>query len=103
MYEPKLSFYSFLSVCGPDVVGVKCWDMLCILGRAPRKKETLLDFLEWCWVTRHPRIFLELTGYQRDPWEWGVTLTLSAASSIEFEGRSIYKKHKDIHIRPTHY
>ena len=26
-------------------------------------------------------------------------LTLSAASS----GRSIYTKHKDIHIRPTHY
>ena len=31
MYGPKWSFYSFLSVCGPGVVGVKCWDRLCIL------------------------------------------------------------------------
>ena len=26
----------------------------CILGRAPRTKETLPDFCEWCRVTRHP-------------------------------------------------
>ena len=41
MYGPKWPFYSFLSVCGPGVVGVKCWDRLCILGRAPCTKETL--------------------------------------------------------------
>ena len=29
----------------------------CILGRASRIKETLLDFREWCRVTRHPRVF----------------------------------------------
>ena len=51
MYGPKWPFYSFLSVCGPDVVSVKCWDRLCILGRALRTKETLPDFHEWCRVT----------------------------------------------------
>ena len=43
-------FYSFLSVCGPGVVGVKCWDRLpcywdmLYFGRASRTKETLPDF-----------------------------------------------------------
>ena len=27
------------------------------LGRAPRTKETLPDFHEWRWVTRHPLAF----------------------------------------------
>ena len=39
----------------------------CILGRAPCTKETLLDFQEWCRVTRHPRVFHGLTGCQRTP------------------------------------
>ena len=26
----------------------------CSLGKAPRTKETLPDFHEWCRVTRHP-------------------------------------------------
>ena len=75
MHGPKWPFYSFLSVCGPGVVGVKCWDRLCILGRAPHTKETLSDFHKWCRVTRHPRIFCRLTGYQRTPGKWGVTTT----------------------------
>ena len=38
------------------------------LGRAPRTKETLPDFREKCQVTRHSRVFRELTGSQRtDP------------------------------------
>ena len=37
------------------------------LGRAPRTKETLLDFLKWCRVTRPPLIFRGLTGSQRTP------------------------------------
>ena len=45
----------------------------CILGRAPRTKETLPDFREWCRVTRHPRVFRRLTGYQRTPGFWSVT------------------------------
>ena len=37
------------------------------LGRAPRKKETLPDFLKWRRVTRHPLVFRRLTGSQRTP------------------------------------
>ena len=43
------------------------------LGRAPRTKETLLDFHEKCQVTRHSRVFRGLTGSQRTPGIWGVT------------------------------
>ena len=43
----------------------------CILGRAPRTKETLLDFREWCRVTRRPRVFRGLTGCQRTPGKLG--------------------------------
>ena len=42
------------------------------LGRAPRIKETLPDFLKWCRVTRHPLVFRGLTGSQRTPRFWGV-------------------------------
>ena len=48
--------------------------LVCTLGRAPRTKETLPDFHEWCRVTRHPRIFRRLTGCQRTPRFWGVTI-----------------------------
>ena len=37
------------------------------LGRAHRTKETLPDFREKCWVTRHSRVFRGLTGSQRTP------------------------------------
>ena len=37
------------------------------LGRAPRTKESLPDFLKWCRVTRHPLVFRKLTGGQRTP------------------------------------
>ena len=43
------------------------------LGRAPRTKETLPDFLKWSRVTRHPLVFRGLTGSQRTPGKWGVT------------------------------
>ena len=49
----------------------------CNLGRAPRAKETLLDFREWCRVTRHPRVFRGLMGCQRTPGFWGVTMSLN--------------------------
>ena len=35
------------------------------MGRAPRTKETLPDFLKWRRVTRHPLIFRGLTGSQQ--------------------------------------
>ena len=56
-----------LLACGPSVVIVNCWDRFCTLGRAPHTKETLPDFHEWCLVTRHPRVFRRLTGYQWTP------------------------------------
>ena len=37
------------------------------LGKAPRTKETLPDFLKWRRVTRHPLVFRGLTGSQRTP------------------------------------
>ena len=43
------------------------------MDRAPRTKETLSDFHEWCRVTRHPLLFRGLTGSQRTPEFWGVT------------------------------
>ena len=46
------------------------------LGRAPRTKETLPDFLKWRRVTRHPLAFRELTGSQRTPGFWGVTFII---------------------------
>ena len=55
-----------LLACGPYVVIVNCWDRFCTMGRTPRTKETLLDFHEWCQVTRHPQVFRGLTGCQRD-------------------------------------
>ena len=45
----------------------------CSLGRAPRTKETLPYFREWCRVTRHSRVFRGLMGCQRTPRFWGVT------------------------------
>ena len=45
------------------------------LGRAPRTKETLPDFLKWRRVTRSPLVFRGLTGSQRTPEFWGVTVS----------------------------
>ena len=48
------------------------------LGRAPRTKETLPDFLKWRRVTRHPLVFRGLTGSQRTLGFWGVIVLLYA-------------------------
>ena len=56
-----------LLACRLCVVIVNCWDRFCTFGRAPCTKETLPDFHEWYWVTRHPRVFRGLTGCQRTP------------------------------------
>ena len=44
------------------------------MGRASRTKETLPDFLKWRRVTRPPLVFRGLTGSQRTPGFWGVTV-----------------------------
>ena len=56
-----------LLVCGPCVVIVNYLGQVLYLGRAPRTREILPDFHEWCRVTRHPLVFRELTGCQRTP------------------------------------
>ena len=40
-----------LLTCGPCEVIENCLGQVLYLGRAPRTKETLLDFREWCRVT----------------------------------------------------
>ena len=52
---------------GPYVVIVNLLGQVCTLGRAPRTKETLPDFREWCRVTQHPRVFRRLMGCQWTP------------------------------------
>ena len=56
-----------LLACGPRVVIVNLLGQVCTLGKAPRTKETLPDFHEWCQVIQHPRIFRGLTGCERTP------------------------------------
>ena len=70
MHRPK---WPLLLAHGPGVVVVNCWDRFCTLGKAPRTKETLPDFREWCRVTRHPRVFRGLTGCQRTLGDQGIT------------------------------
>ena len=79
-----------LLACGPCVVIVNCWDKFCTLGRAPRTKETLPDFYEWCRVTRHPRVFSGLTGCQRTPGFWVVTCCEHASWIIRVAGKRTY-------------
>ena len=59
----------------PCVVILNSLGHVLYLGRAPRTRETLLDFHKWCRVTRHPRVFCGLTVCQRTPRDWGVTVT----------------------------
>ena len=71
--SPRGPFYPYLYHC--DYIGLlgTCFMQVFQLGRAPRTKETLPDFLKWCRVTRHPLVFRGLTGSQRTPGFWGVT------------------------------
>ena len=54
MQGPKWSFLLIVIVYEPDVVMRLVLGQVLYLGRAPRTKETLPDFREWCRVTRHP-------------------------------------------------
>ena len=53
------------------------------LGRAPRTKETLPDFLKWRQVTRPPLVFRGLTGSQRTPRDRGVTGTVKLCKNLK--------------------
>ena len=60
----KWSFYSCCDYIG--LLGTGFMQVL-YLGRAPRTKETLPDFLKWRRVTQHPLVFRGLTGSQWTP------------------------------------
>ena len=64
---PRGRFYPYLYHC--DYIGLLGTSFMQVfyLGRAPRTKETLPDFLKWRRVTRHPLVFRGLTGSQRTP------------------------------------
>ena len=61
------------------------WDrymQVLFLGRAPRTKETMPDFLKWRRLTRPPLVFRGLTGSQRTPGNWGVTSSHGSSSEM---------------------
>ena len=62
---PRGCFYPYLYHC--DYIGLLGTGFMQVLylGRAPRTKETLPDFLKWHQVTRHLLVFRGLTGSQR--------------------------------------
>ena len=73
MHGPKRPFLSIL-VYILHILDCLGQDMQVLyLGRAPRTKETLPDFLKWRRVTRPPLVFRKLTGSQRTPGFWGIT------------------------------
>ena len=66
------------------------WDrfmQVLYLGRAHRTKETLLDFLKWRRVTRHPLVFRGLMSSQRTP-GFGASQIISITSNM-----FIFKQH----------
>ena len=70
---PRDPFYPYLYHC--DYIGLLGTGFMQVfhLGRAPRTKEALPDFLKWRRVTRHPLVFRGLMGSQQTPGFWGVT------------------------------
>ena len=67
-FYPYLCILPILDCLGQDM-------QVLYMGRAPRTKETLPDFLKWRRVTRPPLVFRGLTGSQRTPGFWGVIVT----------------------------
>ena len=74
-YGPKWPYLIYIAYIGLFGTGICRFVQVLYLGRAPRTKETLPDFLKWRRVTRPPLVFRGLTGSQRTPGFWGVTKT----------------------------
>ena len=64
---PKGRFYPYLYHCDYIRLLRTSFMQVFYLGRALRIKKTLLNFLKWRRVTRHPLVFRGLTGSQRTP------------------------------------
>ena len=87
---PRGRFYPYLYIL--HILDCLGQDMQVLyLGKAPRTKETLPDFLKWRRVTRFPLVFRELTGSQRTPGFWDVTYSMVNKGNI-------YYKIVEIHI-----
>ena len=80
-YGPKWPYWIYIAYIGLFGTGICRFIQVLYLGRAPRTKETLPDFREKCRVTRHSRVFRGLTGSQRTPGFWGVTIGVSNPST----------------------
>ena len=63
-----------LLACGLGVVVVNFLGQVVPWVELPIQRRPCSIFCEGYRVTQHPRVFHELTGCQRDPWFWGVTL-----------------------------
>ena len=80
---PRGRFYPYLYIL--HILDCLGQDMhVLYLGRAPRTKETLPDFLKWCRVTRPPLVFRGLTVSQRTPGFWDVTKIVIYFIQINF-------------------
>ena len=66
-YGPKWPYLIYIAYIGLFGTGICRFVQVLYLGRAPRTKETLPDFLKWRRVTRPPLVFRGLTGSQRTP------------------------------------
>ena len=74
---PRCRFYPYLYIYILHILDSLGQDMQVLyLGRAPRTKETLPDFLKWRRITRPPLVFRGLTGSQQTPGFWGVTIKI---------------------------
>ena len=99
VYGPKWPFYSCCDYIG--LLGTGFIQVL-YLGRAPRTKETLPDFLKWRRVTQHPLVFRGLTGSQQTPGFWGVTyLARSDLSAMDEVSEKKLRGHET--LRMTYY
>ena len=85
---PRCRFYPYLYIL--HILDCLGQDMqILYMGRAPRTKETLPDFLKWRRVTRPPLVFRGLTGSQRTPGFWGVTLSFFLSTLYAFLSLSV--------------
>ena len=75
-YGPKWPYLLYIAYIGLFGIDICRFIQVLYLGRASRTKETLPDFREKCRVTRHSRVFRGLTGSQRTPGFWGVTISI---------------------------
>ena len=83
-YGPKWPYLIYIAYIGLFGTGICRFIQVLYLGRAPRTKETLPDFLKWRRVTRPPLVFRGLMGSQRTPGFWGVTIAFLKIMSVRF-------------------